>query len=467
MLQDYVRRLQNVFKRIGLDFGLEDAPLLDYVVRRFTKLNRKNITYSFIIQSIREFFSERSLFSKAASSALRVEEIVLMLRKGRKLRHPFFISIPANPAISGSLLHLLARPAKSSYKVIASPNELTPTRKKQFEEETAGIDISYSPFVKFLSPDTKGRSRARSANGQNYNLLLDSSGGRVYRAEEDKENWNPAFPSGDIRFKEEQLPTKEELRAAYPGLFVEKWSEFSFTVNQRAIEERIKAKRPISQQKVMGGKAEEMFAAMNAEIEDATRGSFYHHAHRQGWALCGEQKETNMDLSTSGSNYSLLFLVELPLQNLLREHIAEEVHVRGTVENHTQLPIPIKITYHLTWGHGRTAEVSIFPLSYFSPTVADYKVSSAMLRVARTPLARVIPFQELHQSPEPAGGDKESVLSAGMTSRRAPAAATVPHESPCKRGGQEPLQRQQQGLFDTENDPPLQNELVCRKRLFN
>lgn len=176
----------------------------------------------------------------------------------------------------------------------------------------------------------------------------------------------------------------DKLRSEHPQLFEPKPDTFSFTISKKGIQSRAGVPRPVSQGKVVGLSATDIFKKFRLISIDTPWGTHYHLAHRHGWGIGGSQSLANLDPATAGSNYQTLFFIESPAKSLvLKEDV--EIEVRGTVYYHDSLPIPKKITYDLYWGNGKHIQKSIYPLNPEGPKQGSSAMAEAAFFSVKTP----------------------------------------------------------------------------------
>ena len=182
--------------------------------------------------------------------------------------------------------------------------------------------------------------------------------------------------------------TLEHMKKTHPKLFEPKPDTFSFTITKKGILSREGVPRPVSQGRVVGLSAAEIFKKFGLISIDTPWGTHYHHAHRQGWMLEGSQSLANLDPATAGSNYQTLFFIESPAKRLVLEE-GVDIKVEGTVYYHETLPIPVKISYKLSWGNGRKIHKSIYPLEPEGPKQGSNALSEAAFFAIKTPRRKV------------------------------------------------------------------------------
>lgn len=257
-----------------------------------------------------------------------------------------------------------------------------PFETKQFVDLTRDMRI-YSGPLKTIAPDSANRARTQSPGGHTYRAFIHSVAGTVY-TEESPEKALPLTESREVRFIGQ--PSLAELRQNNPELFLNpKTESFEFTVTKEMIEKRIGQKRPQSQNEVVGYSAQEGLIALGAIIDESIKGQF-HHAHRHAWMFLGEQIKKNMDEATAESNYATLYTIEEPIKTLLTgDTPITSMHVKGKVIFHPNISVAIEVIYHLSWGNGREAQISTYPIERRSPTVVENKMAHAVLNTIVTP----------------------------------------------------------------------------------
>ena len=281
------------------------------------------------------------------------------------------------------LIQRIGRRSQAHFKVTHSDGSpLSPTSKASFISSTAQtlreIDVGFSP----VKPTTarKPRVRAVAERGDDeYERDMVGSKATIWR------RTTPVKPGADPSpYRLKRDPEHKDLkpiRSGIAALLAEAKPDdnFQFEVTLKDIESRLGVPRGISQKRVMGGfTAKDVYEAAGMAIKGKT-GRDYHWAHRQGWAMGGEQVKANLDPTTGGSNFDTLFKVEAPIYNLLTIKKAEKVCVQGTVEFDPESGLPYKITYRLRWGLGSEIEVLIDPTSSRKPTLDEHVMAKAVM----------------------------------------------------------------------------------------
>jgi hypothetical protein len=260
----------------------------------------------------------------------------------------------------------------------------TPRSKARFEDALKARGSSQFSMVE-LSPRSAeqapyspaSKTPFRTKEGIFYERLLSAPSLQIYQKRDSDETPYQC----EFSLPDEALAL---LKKEKPDLFNPKPDTFSFIITKEGIRSREGVPRPVSQGAVVGMSAVEIFKRFGLITIETPWGKHFHHAHRQGWILCGAQSRDNLDPSTAGANYQTLFYIESPAKTLVIEQ-GVEIEVKGTVHYHETLPIPVKITYQLKWGHGREIRKSIYPLDGQGPTQGANKVARAAFWAVRTP----------------------------------------------------------------------------------
>jgi hypothetical protein len=270
------------------------------------------------------------------------------------------------------IINMVGRKENRSFVVKPTDDALTSPLRNKIKQDTASIDINFDNNLAPLSPDSDKRRRVQNSDGETFVEMMSTSTATVFV------NESPQHEAANrkIQFSKSRI-----------GLFQPHDTEyFEFTVTADVINRRLGKKRPCSQKKAMGCTAAEFLAECGAIIvSKVNKIAGYHLAHRQGWAIGGSQKARNLDASTAGSNYSTLFTIESPLVHIIIEDNVAAIKVSGVVHYHPKVPIPCEIIYNLSWGNGRSAKVSTFPLNHRIPTIDEHIVAKAVLSATRTP----------------------------------------------------------------------------------
>ena len=286
-----------------------------------------------------------------------------------------------------NLIRSVTRTAKRKFIVQAHDSESEQRVKVAFSNTNVSDEVSFTALTP-RSPDGYKRARGlNSEDGRTYVEFLSTSSGNVFIEEtpiKQSISASEVCSSSELRF--ENMPSIVELRKNNPDAFDSvKTEPFDFKVTKEDIESRIGVKRNKTQQQAFGCSAKDVFEAIGMHITSSFGQRQYHLAHRQAWFLGGEQVKGNLDPATAGSNYSTLANVESPLKNLLESESIDNMHVFGEVKYHPLLPVPMEITYTLSWGNGRTFQAKIHPLEPRTPVFSEHIVANAMLGTARTP----------------------------------------------------------------------------------
>ena len=143
----------------------------------------------------------------------------------------------------------------------------------------------------------------------------------------------------------------------------------------------------------MGGySAAEIFKHLGVNF-NPRMARYFHLAHRQGWAMGGDQSKENLDPATAGSNYTTLFYIESTIKYLLKDKNVSEIEVIGNIVFHESVPgLPVKITYTCKWENGAFSK-DIYPLNPRRPTISEYNASKVMVEAEHEyRVGRKIPF---------------------------------------------------------------------------
>lgn len=293
------------------------------------------------------------------------------------------------------IVKMVGRKEKKSFVVEYTDESCTSPQRKQLLDQTTGIDVRFERELFPLTPDPDNRSRVRDSQGDSFVQMMTTSSVSVYVNESpSRERTERKVQFSDVR---QRLFTPQPTQ------------EFEFTVTANDVEKRLLEKRPLSQKQAKGQSANELFEEYGAIIVRKTKKKIesFHLAHRHGWVLGGPQDANNLDPSTAGSNYATLFTIESPLIHLVLEEGIEQINVTGKVHFDLRVPVPCKIVYDLSWGNGRTAQVSTYPLDRRSPTLDEHEVAKATLSITRTPQKkRTAQMAELSPSVESTDGEE-------------------------------------------------------------
>lgn len=386
----FAKRIERFFKLRKIHIDAEKAnELIDYLYSQFEKQGRFKgdetsfyVTPKFVINALSEFLkinpsSGVDLFRDYRShrSTARYNRVDLEFK-------------PLEPGSRG-LIDLLGRKHKPQYKITKSDGaSLTPRRVAKTKENTSSFDLSYSPLVLLPSSGIRARDRAVSLDGACYERDMESS---------DMALWRKKTPKKDSFFSPDRIRISpmlsdrssllyKKLDFSYDAVSKKDTIEiFEFSVTKKDILDRIGAKRPISQKRVMGDvSAFEVMKELGVIITEKQNGRNFHWAHRRGWSLKGDQSKENLDPMTAGSNFDTLFKIEAPLKKLLLDSESEvdEVFIKGEVQFAKDSGLPFKITYKLSWGTIGYIQVVIDPMSHRVPTVDEHEVAKSFFTMA-------------------------------------------------------------------------------------
>ena len=283
-----------------------------------------------------------------------------------------------------SLVHAVGRHHRPKFALMREESVLlSPTKEVAFFDAVKHCHVTVDSLT-MTSPSPKGKTkRARGKQSTPYKETLRTSSAILFM-EESPCKTNSAIPSGSIEFAGEASIGPETFSQKFPNL-CEKKDHFSFSVSKDELCANLQRKRSCSQQQVIGFSAKDIFQELGAVIIEKTHGSFYHLAHRKGFALGGEQVPENLDPATAGSNYTTLFYIENPLIDLILHEDIESALVEGVVRYHKTLLLPEAITYTIKWGNGKEYVKTIHPLSYRTPSVDENLLAKEMMKLTKTP----------------------------------------------------------------------------------
>ncbi len=291
-------------------------------------------------------------------------------------------------------IQMLARPTPEDKVFVIKPqgqyaDKKNPLLDEDFKKKVANEHVRVTSLVP-RSPDHANRqcvATSDNPNGPKFREVMQTSSGTLFIEESPEKKSSSASTTvqGEVRFA--GIPSLDELRRERPELFLDlKTESFQFILTEKMIHERSGQRRPRSQTQVVGYSAAEIFLMYGVVIAQKVKKiTMFHHAHRQAWSFFGSQSKDNLDPSTAGSNYHTLFNIESPLKYLIVNDKVPFVKVQGTVIFHPLLPFPMEVQYVLTWGNGRVAKISTFPLEYRSPTLSEHQVATAVIQSLITP----------------------------------------------------------------------------------
>lgn len=364
------------YKRNILVSDKSDADYIDFLFMRFKAQHRSKITPVFIIDATSDYLK------------LSPPKVIDLIRSTQSYRPSIFSKKKDNIddflcksyLNKNKLLYCLGQKHKPKFKITKiTGSPLSPITKAQVQAHTAEHDVSFSALKPTTTPN-KGRPRALAHN-KRYICQMKSQTFGLWREESPIKPLDNHSPyrvqiEKEKRHASSHNSHRELFQTNNENPHVDK---FEFSVCAEDITQRIGAKRPISQQQIMGNQsAYDVLVALGAIIHEKQNGRHYHWAHRHGWSLNGPQNKENLDPTTAGSNYDTLFLVEAPIKHLIFNRGVEKILVNGKVEFHPTTPIPQKIVYELTWGTGGFMEVFIDPLCSRIPTIDEHKMSTTL-----------------------------------------------------------------------------------------
>lgn len=292
---------------------------------------------------------------------------------------------------SQNLMALLAKkPEKDQqYLVFATPKTERRFRSRIAELRDTDTHDSMPQFAPLTSPLRNQRlfslnaasSPLVSHKKRLYTSVISGPSLRVMRSTTDGERKPIQFNIKSKKIKHNHTYS--------PALFKKKPNQFSFTITKEGITSRKGICRPKSQKKVVGMSALEAFKQHGAVISHGTKGLEFHHAHRQGWALGGQQEIENLDIGTAGSNYQTLFTIEAPaIRKVLKDNI--QIQVEGTVIYDALLPIAQRLNYNISWGNSVKISKSIYPLFAHKPSLMDNKLAIAAFDSVASPVNKTM-----------------------------------------------------------------------------
>ena len=337
--------------------------------------------YDFNLNPSDRFF--RFLYRKTEGGPMNIKTIRNVIQQYNEVTGVNLLLIrskfPITQILKGSrnLVQILGRKHSPVFK-ITNPNgqKLSATLRDRMSTLEEKFQLDFSP-VKTLSPLPGG---VAEMNGQLYQQDMSTPELAVWRMLTPSKPRVPIAPS--LLSPEVTKPAEDVLSYFSATALPSHVRRFEFSVTLAELLSRKGTPRPISQIKVMDGKrAEEVLKNLGALICDKQGPEKYHWAHRQGWALGGEQSQDNLDPTTAGSNYDTLFKVEQPIYDLLMDGTTKEVFVKGLVILHSITPIPKKIIYEIsTEQMASPIHVYIDPMSHRIPTVEESTLSEELLR---------------------------------------------------------------------------------------
>lgn len=284
------------------------------------------------------------------------------------------------------LFHLVGREEQRNMYVETTASPVTRVVKQHpsnFTLQQKSLNVA--------SPDIYTRKVRRDRDGNEFVEFYSTSNATVFIQVSPQKDFSETNPK-NINVEQPFVgkPSLHEVNKANPQLIQNaRREQFEFEVTKEMIDARRGAAREKTQQNVYGTSAATCFSAENAVMPAKSKSSF-HLAHRQGHCLNGSQTKTNLDPATAGSNYTTLFLIENPIIELFNRQNIALMNVKGVVTfdpRATSSSLPLQVTYNLSWGNGRTAQIIICPLNHRHPTMDENTIAIKLLEAARTPPA--------------------------------------------------------------------------------
>lgn len=282
---------------------------------------------------------------------------------------------------------------KHKHFIVVWHDRLPPNMtQEQFAQELSQkigfpVTLMFNPVT--ITPDKNGRERCVvnrrvDVNNPTFFKFADSNTAAIYVEETPSRVQQAASGAYEIKFSKYSPIAK--LVKKNPD-FLKKLAidEFSYTVTRKTLDNRIGMKRPRTQNDVMGQSARDRLISGGASLPGTDKSEAMHWAHRRAFSHGGQQEASNLDLGTSGSNYSTLLWFEAPLKRLMREGDVKEVRVTGKAYMHPSNLIPVQIEYVFKWGNGCTLTGSTYPLETRLPTLAEYHAAATLFKLTRTP----------------------------------------------------------------------------------
>lgn len=373
MREKFESQVRKFFGKYEVDMNPFGSGLMDFLFERFQKRRgpfkseQFKITLPFMKQSLGIFLKDTktdvdSLFIKTRPK-----------RENAKYKEPEKEETGSQPVYSkhARLIRLLGTKKSAKLKLTQPDGASLPSPELDNLSKHLSVPVSFSPLASLQTADNRKAVRplAVAKDETIYERdLVTSSGVALWREstlEPKKLSFNPAR-SRRSSFDDSRKGTKEH---------------FQYTVTKQDVLDRLRVGRPVTQTGVMGISADNAMKAIGAVI-NKKQGKTFNWAHRRAWSLNGDQDVSNLDITTTGSNYDTLFKVEEPLRKLLFENGVNVVLVNGTIVFDDKMGLPEKIIYRLSWGTTSTIEVVIDPMDHRVPSVDEYEIASSLFAEA-------------------------------------------------------------------------------------